>query len=187
MKWGDVDWQAGTVTIERQVLPVKVRKGEDGKRTREHAFGPTKTGASRTLALSEETLKLLKALHQKQSEIKMAHRTTYIDLGLVFAREPAAQAGHPDFYRNLGEPITTSNLGTLFLDPLIKIAKVKRITVHGLRHTAATLMLLAGVPVHVVAARLGHADTHTTLSVYAHVLRDSHKEAADVLGKVLHG
>jgi integrase len=66
-------------------------------------------------------------------------------------------------------------------------AKLKGITIHGLRHTAATLMLLAKVPVHVVAARLGHADTHTTLSVYAHVLRDSHKEAADVLGKVLHG
>jgi integrase len=187
LKWGDVDWQAGTLTIERQVLPVKVTKGQDGKRTRQHTFGPTKTGAARTLALNPETLKLLRTHHQKQSEIKMAHRTTYIDLGLVFAREPAAQGGHPDFYRNLGEPITTNNLGKLFLDPVIEIAKVKRITVHGLRHTAGTLMLLAGIPVHVVAARLGHADTHTTLGVYAHVLKDSHKEAAVTLGKVLHG
>ena len=48
-------------------------------------------------------------------------------------------------------------------------------------------MLLARIPVHVVAARLGHADTHTTLSVYAHVLKDSHRDAAVTLGKVLHG
>jgi integrase len=73
------------------------------------------------------------------------------------------------------------------LDPLIRAAKVKRITLHGLRHTAATPMLLAKIPVHVVAARLGHADVNTTLTVYAHVLKDAHQDAAATLGKVLHG
>jgi integrase len=44
----------------------------------------------------------------------------------------------------------------------------------------ATTLLLAGVPVHVVANRLGHADPSTTLRVYAHVLREQAAGAADV-------
>ena len=43
---------------------------------------------------------------------------------------------------------------------------------HDLRHLHATTLLLAGVPVHVVAARLGHADPTMTLRVYSHVLRE---------------
>src|SRR5690606_18127554 len=38
---------------------------------------------------------------------------------------------------------------------------------HDLRHLHATTLLMAGVPVHVVAARLGHADPAITLRVYA--------------------
>jgi integrase len=52
---------------------------------------------------------------------------------------------------------------------------------HDLRHLHATLLLKAGVPVHVVAARLGHADPAITLRVYAHVLRDQAVEVAQIL------
>src|SRR5215204_6591545 len=41
-------------------------------------------------------------------------------------------------------------------------------------------------PVHVVAARLGHSDINTTWNVYSHVLRNTHKSAAEALGKLLH-
>ena len=44
---------------------------------------------------------------------------------------------------------------------------------HDLRHIHATTLLLSGVPVHVVAARLGHADPAITLRVYAHVIRSA--------------
>ena len=43
--------------------------------------------------------------------------------------------------------------------------------------------LLAGVPVHVVAARLGHADPSITLRVYAHVISDQLTEAADIFAR----
>jgi hypothetical protein len=43
---------------------------------------------------------------------------------------------------------------------------------HDLRRLHATTLLLAGVPVHVVAARLGHADPAVTLRVHSHVLRE---------------
>jgi hypothetical protein len=44
---------------------------------------------------------------------------------------------------------------------------------HDLRHLHATPVLLSGVPVYVVAARLGHADPAITLRVYTHVIRSA--------------
>ena len=51
---------------------------------------------------------------------------------------------------------------------------------HDLRHLHATTLLLAGVPVHVVAARLGHADPAVTLRVYSHVLREHAAGVGDI-------
>ncbi len=48
---------------------------------------------------------------------------------------------------------------------------------HDLRHVHATMLLLAGVPVHVVSERLGHADPSITLRVYAHVIRQHAAES----------
>lgn len=50
-------------------------------------------------------------------------------------------------------------------------------TPHWFRHSNATGMLLAGVPVHVVARRLGHADVQTTLNTYGHVTEDAELRA----------
>ncbi|WP_188197812.1 tyrosine-type recombinase/integrase [Nonomuraea sp. SYSU D8015] len=58
---------------------------------------------------------------------------------------------------------------------------------HDLRHIHATTLLLAGVPVHVVAARLGHADPAITLRVYAHVIYEQAATAADVFAKAING
>ncbi|MHB1596605.1 MAG: hypothetical protein ACYCO9_21560 [Streptosporangiaceae bacterium] len=41
------------------------------------------------------------------------------------------------------------------------------------------------MPVHVVAARLGHADPSVTLRVYAHVIHSAEAKAADVLARVI--
>jgi integrase len=46
-------------------------------------------------------------------------------------------------------------------------------------------LLLAGVPVHVVAARLGHADPSITLRVYAHVVNEQLAEAADIFARAI--
>jgi integrase len=54
-------------------------------------------------------------------------------------------------------------------------------------HTSATLLLGAGVPVHVAAARLGHRDGTVTLSTYAHSLPNLQQDAAARLGQLLHG
>jgi integrase len=56
---------------------------------------------------------------------------------------------------------------------------------HDLRHVHATTLLRARVPVHVVAARLGHADPSITLRVYAHVISDQLVEAAVIFARTV--
>jgi len=55
---------------------------------------------------------------------------------------------------------------------------VPLVTPHGLRHTAASLMLAAGVPLIVVSHQLGHANPNVTAQVYAHLLADSQLDEA---------
>ena len=59
------------------------------------------------------------------------------------------------------------------------------IRLHDLRHLHATTLLLAGIPVHVVAARLGHADPAVTLRVYSHVLREHAVSVGDVFAQAV--
>ena len=70
---------------------------------------------------------------------------------------------------------------------VIKAAKVKRISIHGLRHTSVMLLLKAGVAPHVVQQRLGHKRIEMTLGIYAHALPSMQQDAAKRLGALLHG
>jgi hypothetical protein len=64
-------------------------------------------------------------------------------------------------------------------------APVPSLHFHGLRHTHATLLLKAGVPVHVVAQRLGHSSPALTLSIYSHVLPRQQAAAAAAFAKLV--
>lgn len=54
------------------------------------------------------------------------------------------------------------------------------------RHTYATLLLQAGVPLQVVQQRLRHKKIEITLSVYAHALPSMQQDAAERLAAILH-
>jgi hypothetical protein len=89
-----------------------------------------------------------------------------------------------------GEPIhpdTASSLMTKLINTHNdrQDEPLPRARLHDLRHVHATTLLLAGVPVHVVAARLGHADPSITLRVYAHVISDQLTEAADIFARAV--
>jgi integrase len=89
------------------------------------------------------------------------------------------------FRTAFGEPLypdTPSQLLPKLIDRYNAVhadAPLSHIRLHDLRHIHATTLLLAGVPVHVVAARLGHADPSVTLRVYAHVIQDLAPAVAD--------
>jgi integrase len=56
---------------------------------------------------------------------------------------------------------------------------------HDVRHSVATHLLTAGVPVHIVSARLGHSSPVITFNTYAHALPKSDEQAAEVMAAVL--
>ena len=174
LQWGDVDLDAGTVTFVRQLVKLGAKP----------EFGPIKNDVPRTVDLSSETVALLKEHKRTQAELKMRNRVAYRDLGMVFAREWSDLHGRE---ASLGLPLLSNNLGQREFAKIIKAAKVKTITIHGLRHTSATLLLKAGVPPQVVQRRLGHKRIEITLGIYAHVLPSMQQDAARRLGVLLHG
>jgi integrase len=87
------------------------------------------------------------------------------------------------FCNELGVPIRPEWLTREF-PTLRKAAGIPVGSLHVLRHTAATLALTAGVPLHVVAARLGD-HPQTLLGTYAHLLSHSDVMAADAIAAAL--
>jgi integrase len=68
---------------------------------------------------------------------------------------------------------------------LVDDAGTPLIAFHGLRHTAASIVLGAGVPLIVVSRQLGHADPQITARVYAHLVnRAQLDEAASVFDRI---
>ena len=63
--------------------------------------------------------------------------------------------------------------------------ELPKIPLHGLRHTAATLLIGHGVDIRTVSGRLGHANTSTTLNIYAEYLDELDRSAADKLEDLL--
>jgi integrase len=85
-----------------------------------------------------------------------------------------------------GGPWKPASIATLFRG-IAKRAGLGHLRFHDLRHTAASLMIARGVPITAVAAALGHANTSTTLSVYAHAVREGEEAAALAMEGVLQG
>jgi Site-specific recombinase XerD len=73
------------------------------------------------------------------------------------------------------------------LTRLCKKAKVPNISVHGLRHTHASLLLFAGVSIASVARRLGHASMTTTQKTYLHIIQELENKDIDLVMRSLSG
>ena len=77
-----------------------------------------------------------------------------------------------------GTPLSIPNITYRYFRPILTKAKLPRIRLYDLRHTAATLALGAGVPAKVVSEQLGHASVAFTLDTYSHVLPHMQEAAA---------
>jgi integrase len=106
---------------------------------------------------------------------------------MVRASASAAGPAYDDhdlvFCDELGAPIHPQRL-TEWFSKHRKAAGIRTGTLHSLRHTAATIALTEGVPLHVVAGRLGD-DARTLLGTYAHLLPHSDAMAAEVLAAAI--
>lgn len=66
-------------------------------------------------------------------------------------------------------------------------AEIPVITVHGLRHTHASLLLFTGVSIASVARRLGHASMTTTQKTYLHISQELENKDIDIVMRALSG
>jgi integrase len=134
----------------------------------------TKRGR-RKIVLTPFATAALHEHHKRQLEERMRVADMWQEAGYVFT----TPLGAP-----LGAPLYASGARKAYYR-LIKQAGLQRIRPHDLRHSAATLLLLRGVPVKVVSEMLGHASVAITMDLYAHVLPDMQRDAAAAMQQLL--
>lgn len=66
-----------------------------------------------------------------------------------------------------------------------KVARIPTMSIHGLRHTHASLLLFAGVSIASVARRLGHASINTTQKTYLHIIQELENKDIDLVMRAL--
>lgn len=170
LRWGDVtlDGPQPNIYLRGSVAIVAGRRVE----------GTTKSGKTRTVSIDARTVAILRAHDDRQAK----------------ERERAAGSWHESehiFRMEMGTPLYAEAPGTVLREAVRRHNRacpgtpLPAMRLHDLRHVHATLLLKASVPVHVVAARLGHVDPAITLRVYAHVLRDQASEVAQVFASVV--
>ncbi|HYB14759.1 MAG TPA: site-specific integrase, partial [Streptosporangiaceae bacterium] len=166
LRWRAVDLDAAEVSFGGSTAVVRGRRVE----------GTTKGGRSRVVSIDSETVEILRAHQSQQAEERQAAGSARTDNdGLVFT----TKWGEP-LYPDTVTALMAKLISTYNKSVGVDAEALPHARLHDLRHLHATTLLLARVPVHVVAARLGHADPAVTLRVYSHVLREHALDVGDV-------
>jgi integrase len=172
LRWRDADLDAGTVTIRRSAG--MVRNAGEGAAVVE---GLTKSGKPRVVRLDGDAVDVLRA-----------HKVARGEMALQLARPDALVFGDIEgAHRNPEHTSRQFTRDTERCQASLGAAAVPACRLHDLRHCRATVLLTAGVPVHVVSRRLGHSSPVVTMTVYAHLMPGSDDEAAAVFGRRIRG
>ena len=159
----DIDWDRGTLQIQRQV-----------QRVRGKGWGylePKTRNGRRKIILGEGTLQALRS-HREQQRITIE---------IAGERWQKHQLIFPN---SIGNPLDPSNL-RLDYSRILSDAGLPKIRFHDLRHSAASLMLNNGVPPIVVSRILGHAIPSITLDLYGHLYHEMLGEAAKIIDEMV--
>jgi integrase len=162
LRWRNLDLGSG----ELSVVETAYRLGSGEYRIKE----PKTSQSRRTVVLPHSLVELLKAYRFDQELLR-------IQLGIGLNADDFV------FIRPDGSPMNPSAV-TLAFRRIIKKSGLKRIRIHDLRHTHATLMLRAGIHPKVVSERLGHASIGITLDTYSHVLPGLQEAAAEKFDRI---
>lgn len=165
LQWDDVDMDAATIQIQRQL---------HGLASHSH-FTPPKYGEVREIHLPDKAVDILKIAKKRQAEQRIAAGPKWkeddISKKLVFRLNngnPHSETSLYDAARAVGDII-----GKPGLHP------------HDLRHSYAVAALRSGVDVKTVQHNLGHKSASMTLDVYAAYTNDAGKEGAKKLSEYL--
>jgi integrase len=115
----------------------------------------------------------------------LQHRTRQLQERLrVGAAWQGEKWGDLVFTDELGGPLSGYAISRRFQN-LLSLAGLPRMRYHDLRHGAASIMAVQGVPARVAMEVLGHAQISTTMNIYAHVAPELQREAADKVASAL--
>ncbi|WP_084108820.1 site-specific integrase [Knoellia aerolata] len=175
--WSDLDLDARTVNL----------RGSVGVYAGKRVEGTTKGGRARVVSIDAGTVAVMKAHRKRQAEERLIAGGSWSGGDLVFRMglggplfpDTVSQL-MPRLIRDHNNAVKEAEQADSTPPPLLPPMRL-----HDLRHIHATMLLLAGVPVTVVAERLGHVDASITLKVYAHVLKEQSTAAADIFAKAV--
>lgn len=162
LQWTDVDFDRSVMRIRGTLARV------DGALT---VTEPKTAKSKRSVHLSPTTERILRQVRTVQREDRLKAGSQWVQMGYVFTTE----TGQPCDPRNALRALTTA----------AKTAGLPRVGLRTLRHSAATAMLTAGVPLKVVSDILGHASIAITGDVYGHVSPDVSRDALTSLSLTL--
>jgi len=161
-RWPDLDWQTSRLRIERSLYQISGRMG----------IKATKGRRPRTVTVPPSLMEYLKLHREQQEQSRAMFGPDYrADLDLIFCT-PEGEYRKPD------------SVSWAACD-IAHRAGLKGVSLHSLRHTHASQLLAAGVPVTNVSKRLGHRDAYTTAKIYAHALPDSDQDVAATWDKLM--
>lgn len=164
LTWDDVDLKAGTLAVRRTMT-----RDEDGRTI--VGTRPKTRSSRRTIAIMPATVAALRAHRERQAARRKIADAIWHDVGIVFDRGDGRHTDRSVVQRRLALSC--------------EAARVPVLTPHGLRHTSTTIMVTNGVPLKVVADRLGHHSTRITEAIYAHATTESDRRAAETLSRLL--
>ncbi len=167
LTWSDIDFQNRTITINKASARTK-----DGIITK----APKTFSSNRTVTLPAGTMSLMRKHKTEQQRYRLSLGTYWKGDDYLFIQDDGRQMD-----------ISTPNK---VFKKVIRIynetheGKLPEITLHGLRHTSATLLISQNVDVKTVSSRLGHSETSTTMDIYAHALQKQDELAAESLSEL---
>ena len=157
LQWSDIDFKGKTVDINKTVA-----KDENNR----IILQPPKTSSSkRILSIDDETLKIL-------NKWRMLQRSDYLQMGFNTSSDDQ------HIFTDNKNQLHKLAIPNQWLTSIIRKYKLPRITPHHFRHTHASLLLQAGIPIKEVSERLGHKDITITLEIYSHVMPEEKEKTA---------
>ena len=163
LRWADIDFDDGCITIARNRVQVGAAKVVENE--------PKTLSSCRMLPLDDGLVGVLKRASARYAQEKLSLGEAHADSGYVAVNEA-------------GQPYTPGALTNMW-HRLTATAGVRQIRLHDARHSCGTAMHLRGVPMAVIAKWLGHADASITAKIYAHSQDDELRAAGQTLGAVV--